>query len=177
MTLTPPATLTTPRLLLRPPALSDAEGVFAYAHDLEVTRYLTWQPHQSIADTETFLQRCLQVWQEGSAFPWVIIRKSDHTLLGMIDATPDDFQVMLGFRLAQPYWNQGYTSEAVRVVVDWYMAQPGIYRVWAYCDTENLASARVLEKAGMQREGVLRRYERFNISPEPRDCFCYALVK
>jgi len=43
---------------------------------------------------------------------------------------------------------------------------------------ENLASARVLEKAGMHREGMLRRWSVHpNVSPEPRDCLCYAIVR
>jgi RimJ/RimL family protein N-acetyltransferase len=56
--------------------------------------------------------------------------------------------------------------------------QNAIYRVWATCDVENLASAHVLEKAGMQKEGILRRYILHpNISPEPRDSYCYSVIK
>jgi ribosomal-protein-alanine N-acetyltransferase len=50
--------------------------------------------------------------------------------------------------------------------------------VWAVCDVDNLASARVLEKAGMGREGRLRRWVLHpNVSAAPRDCWCYAHVK
>ena len=53
-----------------------------------------------------------------------------------------------------------------------------MYRVYAYCDVENLASARVMEKAGMSFEGVLRRWGVHpNRSSEPRDCRCYAAVR
>ena len=48
-------------------------------------------------------------------------------------------------------------TEVVRAVTDWALAQPEVHRVWAVCDVENLASARVMEKAGMAREGKLRR--------------------
>src|SRR5215470_11140666 len=58
------------------------------------------------------------------------------------------------------------------------LAQPTIYRVWATCDVENEASARLLERAGMEREGVLRRWlVHPNLSEAPRDCFCYSIVK
>jgi hypothetical protein len=51
-------------------------------------------------------------------------------------------------------------------------------RVWAVCDSTHLASVRVLEKAGLEREGILRRFiVHPNISPEPRDCFCYSRVR
>jgi RimJ/RimL family protein N-acetyltransferase len=62
--------------------------------------------------------------------------------------------------------------------VDWALTQPTIYRVWATCDVDNLASARLLEKIGMQREGLLRRWIiPPNISEVPRDCWCYAKTK
>ena len=68
--------------------------------------------------------------------------------------------------------------EAASAVVDWALAQPQIYRVWAICDHENLASARVMEKIGMQREGLMRRgIVHPNISDEPRDCWVYARVR
>jgi len=68
--------------------------------------------------------------------------------------------------------------EAAQAVVEWALAQPSIYRVWAVCDVDNLASARVLEKIGMQREGLLHRHIIHpNISAAPRDCWCFAKVK
>ncbi len=69
-------------------------------------------------------------------------------------------------------------TEALRAVIDYAFRDPRVYRVWAVCDAENVASARVLEKAGMSFEGVLRRYGIHpNISPEPRDARCYARVR
>jgi RimJ/RimL family protein N-acetyltransferase len=69
-------------------------------------------------------------------------------------------------------------TEAATSIVDWAIAQPQIFRVWAFCDVENAASARVLEKLGMKYEGILRRWlAHTNISADPRDCLCYAKVK
>ena len=69
-------------------------------------------------------------------------------------------------------------TEVVRAVADWALAQPEVHRVWAVCDVDNLASARVLEKAGMECEGRLRRWFLHpNVSAAPRDCWCYARVK
>jgi ribosomal-protein-alanine N-acetyltransferase len=66
--------------------------------------------------------------------------------------------------------------EVVRVIVDWALSQQSIYRICAFCDMENTASARVMEKVGMQREGLLRRYIIHpNISDEPRDCYLLTL--
>jgi len=174
-----PPSMDTHNLLLRTPRMEDAGPIFErYAQDPEVSRYLIWRPHENLETTKQFLTRCLDVWQTGSAFPWVLVEKKSNILIGMIEACIHDCRLELGYVLARPYWNQGYATEAVRAVHDWAIAQPTIYRVWAVCDFENLASARVLEKVGMQKEGLLRRWMVHpNISNEPRDCWCYSKTK
>ena len=55
-----PEQLETERLVLRKPRLDDARDIFeGWAKDREVTRYLTWRPHQRIEETRTFVQSCL----------------------------------------------------------------------------------------------------------------------
>jgi ribosomal-protein-alanine N-acetyltransferase len=174
-----PATIETPRLSLRPPTLADAPAIFGtYAQDPLVTRYLIWRPHASISETQAFLRRCEAAWHRGSAFPWVITRRRDNRLMGMIEPQVDGHKVELGYVLARAFWGQGHMTEAVEAVVTWVLDQEGIYRVWAATDLENLASSRVLEKVGMEKECILRRWGMHpNISNEPRDCACYAIIK
>lgn len=175
----PPTLIETPRLRLRLPEIADAQAIFEqYAQDTEVTRYLIWQPHQSMEETIQFLKRELAAWQEGTSFSWVITRKPDNQLLGMIAFRIEGYKANLGYVLAKAYWGQGYATEAAQSLVNLAMAEPEIYRVWAVCDAENYASARVLEKVGMSFEGVLRRWIMHpNLSAEPRDCRCYAVAK
>jgi ribosomal-protein-alanine N-acetyltransferase len=175
----PPEFIETSRLILRLPQMADAGAIFTgYAQDLEVVKYLTWRPHPDIETTRAFLQRCIQGWESGSAFPWVIVLKENQKLVGMIEMHINDYRADLGYGLARSFWGRGFATEAVKAIVDWALAQASIFRVWAVCDVENLASARVLEKAGLQREGLLRRYILHpNISREPRDVYCYAKVK
>jgi RimJ/RimL family protein N-acetyltransferase len=169
----------TSRLYLRPPTLEDAEAVFQqYAQDTEVTKYMTWRPHANIQTTREFIERCLAVWENETTFPWMIIRKDGQEVMGMIELRLKAFKTEVGYVLARAYWGQGFMPEAAKAIVEWALAQPEIYRVWAVCDVDNLASARVLEKIGMQREGLLRRHIMHpNISEAPRDCWCYAKVK
>ncbi len=175
----PPLTFTTRRLHLRPPLPGDAEAIFrGYAQDPDVTRFLTWKPHEDISDTTRFLARCQGCWEDGSAFPWAITLAGSGELIGMVEMRLKPPHADLGYGLARRYWGQGYMTEAVQTVVDWALAQPEIFRVWAVCDVENAGSARVLEKAGLQCEGILHRWLIHpNLSPEPRDCYCYARVK
>jgi len=169
----------TDRLALRIPTMDDAEAIFdGYAQDHQVTRHLVWKPHLDIEETKLFLLRCAAGWMGGSDFPWVITLKESGELIGMIGLRVDEFKADVGYALARPHWGRGFAAEALRPIVGWALSQPSIYRVWALCDVENIASARVLEKVGMQREGLLRRnIVHPNISEEPRDCYCYALVK
>ena len=175
----PPELLETQRLLLRVPILDDTNAVFRkYAQDAEVTKYLVWRPHENIDETREFMQRCVQCWEDESAFPWVIIRKSDNELLGMIEMRIDGFRADFGYVIARQYWGNGYVPEVAKTVIEWTLKQESIFRVWVVCDLENPASARVMEKIGMQKEGILRRFVLHpNISSEPRDCYCYSIVK
>lgn len=176
----PPETLETGRLTLRKPLTDDAEHIFAkYAQDREVTKYLVWRPHTNLEATRSIVQSFIRAWEENEEFPWVIIRREDDELVGMIAIRVDHAHgVSAGYVLARQYWGNGYMTEALRAVVDWAFEQPGIYRVWAVHDVENTASGRVMEKAGMQYEGTLRKWTIHpNISDIPRDCRCYSIVK
>ncbi len=174
-----PDRIKTERLVLRVSTLNDAAAIFErYGQDPEVTRYLTWRPHESLERTRAFLQRCSAVRQSGDAFTWVLTLEGDDSAVGMLELRPVRHRAEVGYVLARPYWSRGYMTEALRAVVGWTLAQPELYRVWAVCDVENLASARVLEKGGFQHEGILRRWlVHPNRSTEPRDCLCYAIVK
>jgi [ribosomal protein S5]-alanine N-acetyltransferase len=175
----PPETFSTTRLLLRPPVRADAEAIFrAYAHDPEVTRYLIWRPHADVETTYAFVDHCLTAWREHTSFSWIITWRTTGQLLGMISLRIKGFEAVLGYGLARAVWGQGIMPEAAHTLVEWALAQPPIYRVWAVCDWENRASARVMEKIGMQCEGLLRRGVLHpNVSDEPRDCWLYAKVK
>jgi RimJ/RimL family protein N-acetyltransferase len=175
----PPQVIETQRLRLRSARESDAEEIFAaYGQDAEATMYLAWRPSGRLEDTREHLRLTAKARQEGKALQWVILRQEDERLLGMIGGRIDGHKVELGYVLAKPYWNNGYMTEAVRAVIDWALGEPDIYRVWAVCDIENPASGRVMEKAGMKREGVLRRWSIHPArSAEPRDCYCFAVTK
>ena len=163
--------------MLRRTVKNDAVAIFReYAQDAEVTRYLIWPPHKDIAETRAFMQRCSEVWEAGTAFPYAIVRKDDNTLIGMTELRLEGHRAEFGYVLARPYWGNGYVPEALKILIGWASSQPGLHRVWAYCDVENRASQRVLEKAGMEREGVVRRWTLApNLSDTPRDCYFYSL--
>lgn len=200
-----PRILRTERLLLRPPDVKDAEAIFdAYATDPEVTRYVLWRPHARIDETRAFLKEAARAWDGGRRFPWVILRslradrsgaesghptgsaEANHSVrsdevagpIGMIELRVTGHVADVGYVLAREAWGRGYITEALRAVLEAAFGMPDVRRVAAHCHIANGGSARVMEKAGMQREGLLRKYAIFpNLSDEPADCWLYAAVR
>jgi [ribosomal protein S5]-alanine N-acetyltransferase len=174
-----PDAFRTTRLVLRPIAPEDAGPIFdAYAQDAEVTRFLTWRPHRSRGDTETYIAHCAATPAD-AARTYVLIGREDGTVRGAFDLRREGpHRLGFGYVLARPWWGRGLVSEALSEVAGWALAQPPVFRFGAVCDVENPASARVMEKAGLAREGVLRRWlVHPNLGGEPRDCFSYARAR
>jgi len=171
--------LSTKRLILRPPESRDAPAIFqAFASDPEVTRFLRWRPHRTLADSQRAMEARLEGLETGEELSWLLSLRTDGSVLGILSAWPFEWEAEIGFALGRQSWGQGLMTEAVRSVVAWALEPVQVTRVWATCDAENLASARVLEKAGLQREGLLRAHAIHpNISPDPRDCFLYAKAR
>ncbi|HVS22670.1 MAG TPA: GNAT family N-acetyltransferase, partial [Gammaproteobacteria bacterium] len=70
--------------------------------------------------------------------------KADGSFAGMLEARVKLHAVDIGYVLAPRLWRRGLMSEAVAGLIEWAMASPEIFRVWAVCDADNVASARLL---------------------------------
>ena len=175
----PPEIISTERLVLRKPRMEDAPSVFAgWVQDSDVTYFLTWLPHQNMGQTQSLLRNAITAWDGDSRFPYMITLKQNGAVIGMIDPRIEGHKVGIGYVMNRAYQGKRHMTESLRAVIDWALEQPSIYRVYATTDVENFASQRVLEKAGMQREGLLRKFiVHPNISSEPRDSYMYAIVK
>jgi RimJ/RimL family protein N-acetyltransferase/ligand-binding SRPBCC domain-containing protein len=174
-----PEIIETNRLLLRPPIIADAAIIFrAYTQDKEVCRYMIWAPHDSVEVTRNFIADCLEAWKGGVRLPYSITMRESQDPIGMIEARLQNTTVDIGYVLARAHWGKGLMPEAIRAIAETSLLDPGIFRVQAFCDCQNIASQRALEKAGFLREGRLERFMVHpNLSPEPRACFMYARCK
>lgn len=175
-------TITTDRLLLRPPSVEDADMIYErWTSRPEATRFLQWETHSGAEQTRDFLTGCQKAWQHDEGrYPWVIAKRDDPNEMpvGMIELNRDDHRLSVGYIVGPDFWGQGIATEALSHLVDISLDKPAIWRVYATTDTDNTASARVMEKAGMQREGRLRRYAvRPRLGDSPRDAFIYAAVR
>lgn len=161
MTRLEPPILETPRLTLRRLRLADAEDMFAYASDPQVSQYVTWDSHRSVENSRAFLHSVVTRYQNDEIAVWGIVAKATGRLIGTIGYHDWAFQhqrAEIGYALGRAYWGQGLMTEAARVVIDWGFRAHELYRIQAMCLPANIGSARVMEKAGMQFEGVLRGY-------------------
>lgn len=173
----PPRFFRTHRLLLRPLGLRDASRIFKlYAQDPVVTRYLAWKPHRSVRETRTFLRQVRTWRRDGTEHIWAITLGG--RLVGSIGLRPKRTAIEIGYVLARRYWGRGFMPEAAGAVVAWAFSQPRVRRVWATCDIDNRASARVLEKLGMRQERVRRKYiVRPNLGDGPRDTRVFSMTR
>ena len=153
--------ITTDRLVLRRFRGSDAETLSAYRSAPDVARYQSWSapvPIESARAMVASFERgdpSLPGW-----FQYAIERTEDKAHIGDVGVGLNDNrrQAEIGFTLAPAYQGTGYALEAVRAVLDHLFRVRGLHKVSAECDARNVASARLLERAGFTREGLRRSH-------------------
>lgn len=153
--------LETERLILRPLKWEDREDMFAYGSDPEVTRYVTWYTHQKIEDTDEFIRTVLENYETGKLAPWAVEEKASGKMIGTagyVGWQTRHFRGEIGYALARPYWNRGYATEITEPVLQFGWEQMKLIRIEARCMPGNIGSSKVMEKLGMQYEGLLRKH-------------------
>lgn len=174
-----PETIETERLLLRRPKQSDAQAVFQrYASDRDVTRYLSWPTHRSVADTLAFLAMSDDEWQRWPAGPYLVLARENGTSGTMLGSTglfyKSPTRAITGYVFARDAWGKGYATESLQAMVD-VADKTGVERLEAICHAEHAPSAHVLEKCGFTREEAHREHFVFpNLKPQKKsDVFSY----
>jgi ribosomal-protein-alanine N-acetyltransferase len=158
--------LETERLILRKITEADLPALFEYASDPEVTQNLRFETHKNLDDTKDYYTKICS-WYAGQPdhFPLAIELKQEKKMIGSIDFVHIEFQTAcaeLGYVLAKKYWGHGYAAEAAKEFIAFGFTQLALHRIEALVKTTNSQSIRVLEKAGMQREGLLRERRKKN---------------
>ncbi len=151
------------KIYLSPFLLSDKDNLIQYINDEEINRNTLAIPFPyTEKDADEWLKLTLQeVEKFGTPANWVIRTEKD-ALIGCIgrqmlygkDAHTDE----VGYWLARPYWGKGIMTAVVKAFCDYWFKQGTVIRFTAAVFSYNAASARVLEKAGFQKEGYLRQH-------------------
>ena len=152
-----PDAVRTRHLTLRRVRLSDVDDFYSFATEDVWSRLLPDAPHPSrLRDAERWVAtRRLADWRTEPT--WAI--EFDGRMSGWVglNIETEHAHAEMSYALRSELRGQGLTTEAVRAVVDRVFLDTQLGRVWARVDTPNIASIRVLEKLGMQREAVMRR--------------------
>lgn len=165
---------------MRKPEPADAYAVFAYAGDVRATRYMTWPTAEDIEDTHDFLADVAAGWAEGDDFCYAVTDRSTRTVIGAASCQFNPHGAEIGYVMSPTVWGQGYATEAAAAVVEAAWTNEDLYRIWATCHVDNLASVRVLEKLGMRCEGRLARWAscpNLHGGYAPHDAYCYSVVR
>ena len=141
----------TDRLLLRKLTLNDAEAMFSnWANDPEVTKYMTWSPHENIEVTKMILDMWVKEYSDVNTHRFGIVLKESNELIGAIDVVEyrDNIPV-IGYCLSRKYWNHGYMSEACKAFID-FLFSIGHKQIFIEAHVDNIGSNRVIEKCGFE---------------------------
>ena len=171
-------TLETPRLILRRIAMSDAKDIFAYSCDEEVARHVLWSAQRSVAEARDYCRFMMRKYKNDEPSSWGIVEKATGHLVGTIgymDYSEDNASVEIGYSLARWLWNSGYMTEALTRVIHYTFDAMDVNRIEAQHELTNPSSGRVMEKCGMQKEGVLR--QRLYNKGRYVDVALYAIVR
>ncbi len=171
-------TLTTRRLRLRPMTHDDADDLFTVFGDPAVVRFLNRPPLATPADARTLIDRATAEFAANTALRIGIVLAEDDRVIGTGNLLHFDWpsrRAEVGYALAEPYWGKGLAGEATGALIEYGFGTLGLHRLEAELDPRNDASARVLERLGFAREGLLR--ERCIVGEEISDSLIMGLLQ
>jgi RimJ/RimL family protein N-acetyltransferase len=146
--------LQTPRLVLRPIALTDWPAIHRYMSDPIVTR---WLPEGCLDEAQT--QAFARKHAGRSARAVAVIEGASGQLVGHMVFRPWFGRATheIGWAIASGHQGRGYATEAACALMDFAFGTLRCHRLVATCQPENVASWRVMEKLGMRREAHFRQ--------------------
>lgn len=178
----PQPNLQTTRLLLRPLVETDAARISELASDPEIvnnTRSI--ETPFDLHAAQAWLAQRQSNWEQGVGVSFGIVQKVppqiESPLVGAIGMSIDseNEKAELGYWLGKDFRNQGYCCEAGVAMLDFGFSSLGLNKISAHSLQRNVASSRVLEKQGFEREGVSRSHIKKGESLE--DVVFYGLLR
>ena len=154
------------------------DALFALQSNDHVLRYWDAPPWSDRLRAERFITSCRELEEAGTGTRLAVDRSSDVAFIGWCSLTrwnPDYRSASMGYCFDDEVWGHGYATEAARSLLQWAFDTLDLNRVQAETDTRNAPSARVLEKLGFVREGMLR--EDCVVNGEVSNSWVYGLIR
>jgi [ribosomal protein S5]-alanine N-acetyltransferase len=168
------------RLKLRLLEAEDALPMYELLQAAEISHNVLNIPHPyPLEKAQSFIASAQEANLEGRQYSWAMLTQEAEIFVGVITLaiTWGHWRGYLGYWVGKAYWSQGYMSEAVARALQFGFQDLELNRIHAECFVENIGSARVMEKAGMQRDGTLREYVFQEASGRFRDLHHYSILK
>lgn len=149
--------LETMRLVIRTFEPRDAEPWLAMVSDPDVRRFLPPAPPPTLEMFQDAMSRRRQMEHEQGYAMWAVDVKDTGTFVGQCGLYPAERtgpEIELAYHYNKPSWNKGYATEAAIAVLAYAFETLGLDRVVGFVMPGNVASSRVLEKAGMHFDRI-----------------------
>ena len=173
-------TIITNRLILRKFKIEDANEMYHnWATDPLCCKFLHWDVHQNLEETKSIIKNWIDKYDNGS-YNWVVEKKDTHELIGSICAVTinkNDNIVELGYCYGSKFWGKGYATEALRNVILYLLNECDVYLIEARHISGNPASGKVMAKAGMHLDAVLKNRRINKYTKERNDQIIYSITK
>jgi ribosomal-protein-alanine N-acetyltransferase len=169
-----PLSIETARLLLRPFQESDAEYAHAWFSDPEVMRFFGYGPFVSVGETVEKIRQYRAHHEKHGFGKWVVLERVTGGAIGDAGLTRrnETGEIQLGYKFASLYWGRGFATEAAQACIKFGFAQLALPRITAFVHPDNVASIRVLKKAGFSyfgRDRIKDREDVYEMYPPPSD--------
>lgn len=170
-------TLNTARLVLNRFTVDDAAAMFhGWANSETVARWMFLTPGKTMEEYQEYLQGVTKRYTaDNSCHHWAI-RCHDEcigTIALFVDTQHNSAQ--FAYALTEKYWGNGYMTEALKAVLAFGFDILKLHRIGADHFSENFASGKVMQNAGMKKEGIARdKYFKFGTY---HDAVCYAILE
>jgi ribosomal-protein-alanine N-acetyltransferase len=126
-----------------------------------------------IQDSKTELEKRYESFRPDEK--WFLIEKKDGTKIGLVVLELEGGVQEIGYGIIPNERGKGYCTEAIKIAVDYLFLSKPIARIQAHTNVRNVASQRVLEKAGFEKEGIVRK--RIFVRGEWKDEFLYSILR
>jgi ribosomal-protein-alanine N-acetyltransferase len=176
--------LQTERLSLRQVIRSDADNLYLWLSNNEITQHLDWNGPQSIEQTKALIDSWKLQYESNKLYTWGIYQNGDNQIIGTVMLMPlrgtfeqePLYPLTIGFDLARDYWNRGIMTETLEAVIRYVRENISVHRIQAEVSPNNLASIKLLRKMGFAEEGLLKQYLLHENTKEFMDVVLFALL-
>lgn len=147
----------TKRLIFRNVTLDDIYDINEFATDNEVTKFLSWDIHRSLIETEKVIKDIFIP----NKYVFAIVEKISNKCIGIFEFRLEvkNSALHFGYVLNRNFWNKGYMTETLKYMLDYAFNTLKVNRVYSVHIKENIASSKVMEKCGLKTEGVFEDAE------------------